>query len=60
MAEDAAVSESRSSVKIGQTAKGEPVVEVKVYAAEAGWTSAAEAQAQAVALFKKTVVEVNS
>lgn len=60
MAEDAAVSESRSSVKIGQTAKGEPVVEVKVYAEVASMEAAEVAQAKAVALFKKTVEEVGA
>lgn len=57
--QDAVVTESRSSVKIGQNAKGEAQVEVKVY--EGSDPSANEAaQKQAVALFQATVGAVGA
>lgn len=54
---DGVVTESRSSVKIGQNAKGEPVIEVKVY--DNFEPDAVKAtQAMAVELYEATVLAV--
>lgn len=59
MAEDGVVTESRSSFRVSQNAKGEPQVEVKVY--EGSDPEANEvAQKQAVALFQATVTAVGA
>lgn len=57
--QDAVTTESRSSFKIGQTAKGEPVVEVKVYEGSDPEANRV-AQEQAVALFRATVTAVGA
>lgn len=54
------VSESRSSVEIGQTAKGEPVVKVKVYAETLDLTAVDVASAKAVEVYKRTCQEVGA
>lgn len=52
MHSDEAVRESRSSVKIGTTAKGTPTVEVKVYADRDDFDAAEAAAAKAYELFE--------
>jgi hypothetical protein len=52
--------ESRSSVEIGQTAKGEPVVKVKVYADSLELDAVDAASTKAVEVYKRTCQEVGA
>jgi hypothetical protein len=54
------VSESRSSVEIGQTAKGDPVVKVKVYAETLDLEAVDEAAAKAITVYRSTCQEVGA
>jgi hypothetical protein len=54
------VPESRSSVEIAQTAKGDPVVKVKVYAATVDLDAVDAAAAKAIELYRSTCQEVGA
>lgn len=57
--QDAIATESRSSIRVSQNAKGEAQVEVKIYEGSDPEANRA-AQAQAVALFQATVAAVGA